>query len=258
MGWVQEKWPARFGIIVDRSSDPTEEPGPGTKPRGAGFGAKRRPPNERHDRMRGRLQGLRRRHRQQRNHARGARGAHHRADRPQRVGQDNAFSIRLWAIIPIDSGIGSSFDGREISDDAGAGALPGWALLRTFQQSRIYTKMDCMSRTCCISMSPSRDAVLLKSIFAQKLSHRPWTERAEELAGSSLAFIREAATCKLGDLSFGQQKLLEFAMALMNEPKMLLLDEPTAGINPDPDQRLDRTFAEGGQSANLGITLVRH
>jgi branched-chain amino acid transport system ATP-binding protein len=35
-----------------------------------------------------------------------------------------------------------------------------------------------------------------------------------------------------GDLSFGQQKLLEFAMALMNEPKVLLLDEPTAGINP--------------------------
>ena len=33
-----------------------------------------------------------------------------------------------------------------------------------------------------------------------------------------------------GDLSFGQQKLLEFAMALMNEPKALLLDEPTAGL----------------------------
>ena len=37
---------------------------------------------------------------------------------------------------------------------------------------------------------------------------------------------------RAGDLSFGQQKLLELAMALMNEPKMLLLDEPTAGINP--------------------------
>ena len=33
-------------------------------------------------------------------------------------------------------------------------------------------------------------------------------------------------------MSFGQQKLLELAMALMNEPEMLLLDEPTAGINP--------------------------
>ncbi|MEK9638868.1 MAG: ATP-binding cassette domain-containing protein, partial [Pelagibacteraceae bacterium] len=37
---------------------------------------------------------------------------------------------------------------------------------------------------------------------------------------------------RAGELSFGQQKLLELAMALMNEPKMLMLDEPTAGINP--------------------------
>ena len=56
-----------------------------------------------------------------------------------------------------------------------------------------------------------------------------------------------------GDLSFGQQKLLEFAMALMNEPKLLLLDEPTAGINPTLINgiidRLKRT------NADLGITL---
>ena len=56
-----------------------------------------------------------------------------------------------------------------------------------------------------------------------------------------------------GDLSFGQQKLLEFAMALMNGPKALLLDEPTAGINPTLINglidRLKRANAE------FGITL---
>ena len=56
-----------------------------------------------------------------------------------------------------------------------------------------------------------------------------------------------------GDLSFGQQKLLEFAMALMNRPKVLLLDEPTAGINPTLINglvdRLKRANTE------LGITL---
>ena len=56
------------------------------------------------------------------------------------------------------------------------------------------------------------------------------TEKAEKL----LEFVGLYRKRKLlaGDLSFGQQKLLEMAMALMNEPKMLLLDEPTAGINP--------------------------
>src|SRR5207244_7245950 len=55
-------------------------------------------------------------------------------------------------------------------------------------------------------------------------------------------------------LSVGQQKLLELAMALMSEPRMLLLDEPTAGINPtlinDLIDRLRRINAE------LGITLL--
>jgi branched-chain amino acid transport system ATP-binding protein len=75
--------------------------------------------------------------------------------------------------------------------------------------------------------------------------------RAEEL----LAFCGLAAKRDLlaGTLSFGQQKLLELAMALMNRPRMLLLDEPTAGINPTLInglvERLKRV------NADLGITL---
>jgi branched-chain amino acid transport system ATP-binding protein len=76
--------------------------------------------------------------------------------------------------------------------------------------------------------------------------------RAEDL----LDFVGLGAKrfLRAGSLSFGQQKLLEFAMALMSEPKLLLLDEPTAGINPtlingliDRLQRANREF---------GITLL--
>ena len=58
---------------------------------------------------------------------------------------------------------------------------------------------------------------------------------------------------RAGDLSFGQQKLLEFAMALMNEPRMLLLDEPTAGINPTLINGLIDRLQRA--NADLGITL---
>jgi branched-chain amino acid transport system ATP-binding protein len=77
------------------------------------------------------------------------------------------------------------------------------------------------------------------------------TERAEALL--DFVGLRAKRFVPAGDLSFGQQKLLEFAMALMNGPRLLLLDEPTAGVNPvlinGLVDRLKRANAE------LGITL---
>src|SRR5690606_24620047 len=61
-------------------------------------------------------------------------------------------------------------------------------------------------------------------------------------------------TDKAGSLSFGQQKLLEFAMALMNEPKLLLLDEPTAGINPTLINGLIDRLRRA--NTELGVTLL--
>jgi branched-chain amino acid transport system ATP-binding protein len=58
---------------------------------------------------------------------------------------------------------------------------------------------------------------------------------------------------RAGSLSFGQQKLLEFAMALMNEPRLLMLDEPTAGINPTLINGLIDRLKRA--NAQFGITL---
>jgi branched-chain amino acid transport system ATP-binding protein len=63
---------------------------------------------------------------------------------------------------------------------------------------------------------------------------KPYPNELRDKSEDLLEFVGLYEKRKLmsGDLSFGQQKLLEFAMALMNEPEVLLLDEPTAGINP--------------------------
>jgi ABC-type branched-subunit amino acid transport system ATPase component len=62
--------------------------------------------------------------------------------------------------------------------------------------------------------------------------------RAEQILDDfGLADLRENPA---GELSYGQQKLLEFATTLMGEPKLVLLDEPTAGINPVMIEQLER------------------
>ena len=63
---------------------------------------------------------------------------------------------------------------------------------------------------------------------------------------------------RAGDLSFGQQKLLELAMALMNEPKMLLLDEPTAGINPTLINGIINRLIKVNKEFGITLLVIEH
>src|SRR5256885_16693812 len=63
---------------------------------------------------------------------------------------------------------------------------------------------------------------------------------------------------RAGDLSFGQQKLLEFAMALMSKPKMLLLDEPTAGINPTLINGLLERLRQANRGVGITLLVIEH
>ncbi len=145
---------------------------------------------------------------------------------------------------PIDAGE-IRFEGREISN-LRVPQIARLGLLRTFQQTRVYAKMTCLQN---MEISVRQDHEGFADMIARS---KP------EVVGKSealLEFVGLFAKRRLraGDLSFGQQKLLEFAMALMNGPKLLLLDEPTAGINPTLINGLiDRLKRV---NADLGITL---
>jgi branched-chain amino acid transport system ATP-binding protein len=146
---------------------------------------------------------------------------------------------------PIDSG-SIRFAGREISR-LRTPAIARMGLIRTFQQTHVYRRMNCVAN---MEISTSHARETLFSMLGRP--SRELSERADAL----LEFVGLYPKRHLpaGELSFGQQKLLEFAMALMNEPTLLLLDEPTAGINPvlinGLVDRLKRANAE------LGITLL--
>lgn len=146
---------------------------------------------------------------------------------------------------PIDSG-SIRFDGREISR-LRVPKIARLGLVRTFQQTHVYRGMDCV-RNMQISTPHSGDT--LASMLREPAASV--TERALSLL--DFVGLYSKRMLPAGDLSFGQQKLLEFAMALMNAPRLLLLDEPTAGVNPvlinGLVDRLKRANAE------LGITLL--
>jgi ABC-type branched-subunit amino acid transport system ATPase component len=145
---------------------------------------------------------------------------------------------------PIDAG-SIRFLGQEISR-LNVQQIARLGMLRTFQQTRVFSKMDCV-RNLLISL-PHRGSEW-KDMFRRYPAED--LERADRLL--EFVGLYSKRTQIAGSLSFGQQKLLEFAMALMNQPRVLLLDEPTAGINPTLINglidRLKRANAE------FGITL---
>ncbi|ROR34580.1 ABC transporter ATP-binding protein [Inmirania thermothiophila] len=150
---------------------------------------------------------------------------------------------------PIDEG-SIRFEGREISH-LRVGEIARLGLVRTYQQTRVYTRMSCM-RNMLISM-PHREE-RLRDLFAR------FPREAYEEAEMLLDFVGLYPKRNLpaGELSFGQQKLLEFAMALMNRPKMLLLDEPTAGINPTLINGLVDRLLRVNEDLGLTLLVIEH
>ena len=150
---------------------------------------------------------------------------------------------------PIDSG-SIQFEDREISK-LSVQQIARRGLLRTFQQTRIYGAMDGVQNML-ISL-PHRKM----SIFdALKTFTREDYERADHLL--EFVGLYEKRMLKSGDLSFGQQKLLEFAMALMNEPTCLLLDEPTAGINPTLINGLIDRLKRANSEFGITLFVIEH
>lgn len=125
---------------------------------------------------------------------------------------------------PIDEG-SIRFEGQEISKMR-VPEIARLGLLRTFQQTRIYGDMSCMDNM--RISSPNEPGVGMRHLFS--LVSPEVDEHAEELL--EFVGLHSKRLLLAGNLSFGQQKLLEFAMALMRKPRLLMLDEPTAGINP--------------------------
>ncbi|WP_042883870.1 ABC transporter ATP-binding protein [Cupriavidus necator] len=146
---------------------------------------------------------------------------------------------------PIDGG-SIAFDGREISR-LRVPEIARLGLVRTFQQTRVFGKMGCLQN------------LLVSVPHVHEGLAAMCTRQAPAVAAQARQILRMAglqdhADQRGADLSFGQQKLLEICMALMNEPRLLLLDEPTAGVNPVMIDSLIALLRD--INARLGITLL--
>jgi len=119
--------------------------------------------------------------------------------------------------------------------------MPPWkrghlGLGRTFQVTRLFNEMSVLQNV----VAPLPDG-RWRTMFADAVSGAE-ADRARELL--DVVGLARFAGQRAGDLSYGQQKLVELAQVLMLEPKLILLDEPAGGVNPSLLGRLTEVIRE--------------
>jgi branched-chain amino acid transport system ATP-binding protein len=141
--------------------------------------------------------------------------------------------------------------------------LPTWertrrGVARTFQNIRMFADMRVVENV--ITGMHSRLKSDIGSILIRRGSFRKEEREAEARAREQLAFVglEPAAQRRAGDLSYGDQRRLEIARALASQPKVLLLDEPAAGMNPAETRALIPLLQRLRDERGLTLLLVEH
>lgn len=128
---------------------------------------------------------------------------------------------------------------------------------RTFQNIRLFSKMTAIENAMVARHCRSKKGVV-GAIFrtrSQRAEERRITDRAQE----ALAFmgVDNFADTVAENMAYGLQRRLEIARALASEPKVLLLDEPAAGMNPSESSALMKDIARISE-LGIDVLLVEH
>jgi branched-chain amino acid transport system ATP-binding protein len=141
--------------------------------------------------------------------------------------------------------------------------LPTWertkrGVARTFQNIRMFGDMSVIENV--VTGMHSRLKSGIGSILIRQGGFRKEELDAEAIAREQLAFVglEQAADRRAGDLSYGDQRRLEIARALASQPKIVLLDEPAAGMNPAETHALIPLLQRLRDERGLTLLLVEH
>ncbi|MDK2373294.1 MAG: ABC transporter ATP-binding protein [Candidatus Korarchaeota archaeon] len=174
---------------------------------------------------------------------------------PNGAGKTTVFNLITGYIRPDGGSV--RFGGRDITG-LPPNRVSELGIARTFQNLRIFRRLTVMENLL-IGRHKSFSYSLLDTVF---MSSR--YAREEEVGGREVheimreLGINEYADRLAGELPYGIQRLLEIGRSLLTKPKLLLLDEPTAGMNPKEAEGLISKVREIKESFDLTVLIVEH
>ncbi len=173
---------------------------------------------------------------------------------PNGAGKTTLFNL-ITGILPPDSGqilfMGQPITGKPVHE------LVRMGIARTFQNVELFSSMSVLENVQ-VGMHTRTSCGIFGSVLRTPGIVREET-RSQEKAAELLEFVGlgEHAERKSADLPFGWQRLLELARAMASEPKLLLLDEPAAGLNTNETDMLGELI-ENIRNRGVTVLLVEH
>src|SRR5689334_5074800 len=175
---------------------------------------------------------------------------------PNGAGKTTMFNMLTGLYRPTE---GSIYLGERDITRARPDVITSYGVARTFQNIRLFGAMTAVENVM-IGHHTQMRAGLFGSILRP-----PWVRREErqtrERARELLAYVglREPAFDRLASqLPYGDQRRVEIARALASTPALLLLDEPTAGMNPQESRALTEFMRAMRDDLKLTILLIEH
>ncbi|MEY4123072.1 MAG: hypothetical protein RLZZ457_1910, partial [Pseudomonadota bacterium] len=168
---------------------------------------------------------------------------------PNGSGKTTLFNSMLGQITPDTGKI--ELNGQDVTQ-LGPLELNRLGVGRTFQTLQVFGKMTVRDNL--IVAAQEHQGTMFSRMFAP--SDSDLGAKADALIDQF--HIKHVADKKAGELSYGQQKLVDIAMAFMSEPDLVLLDEPCAGVNPSLVGGISTLLKELNKTRKGSFVVIEH
>lgn len=178
---------------------------------------------------------------------------------PNGAGKTTFFNLLTGVYVPTEGEIKiQTKQGEKLLNGVKPDKISSYGLARTFQNIRLF-KNQTVVENVMVAMHREQGDSLFSTFFRTKSYYETEQKlRAEALELLKIFNLEALANEKAKNLAYGQQRRLEIVRALATKPKILFLDEPAAGMNPQETAELTELIAQIQEQFDLTIVLIEH